>query len=110
MPSITPYDQRPLAALEHLARIQTKGQVTLGLMRQVGCVVVTNDDHTCQTMLRKRKDKTLHQWLVRLDVAIGKAGMWASLPTRSTCDAERAYAARGGRTLTKNRRCSNLRA
>lgn len=64
----------PLAALEHLnALIQTEGQITLGLMRPVGCVAIANDDHTCLAMLRKRKDETLHQLLVRLDAAIGKA-------------------------------------
>jgi len=64
----------PLAALEHLdALIQTEGQITLGLMRPVGCVAIANDDHTCLAMLRKRKDETLHQLLVRLDAATGKA-------------------------------------
>jgi hypothetical protein len=64
----------PLAALEHLnALIQTEGQITLGLMSPVGCVAIANDDHTCLAMLRKRKDETLHQLLVRLDAAIGKA-------------------------------------
>ena len=64
----------PLATLEHLnALIQTEGQITLGLMRPVGCVAIANDDHTCLAMLRKRKDETLHQLLIRLDAAIGKA-------------------------------------
>lgn len=64
----------PLAELAHLnALIQTEGQITLGLMRPVGCVAIANDDHTCLAMLRKPKDETLHQLLVRLDAAIGKA-------------------------------------
>ena len=64
----------PLAALEHLnALIQTEGQITLGLMRPVGCVAIANDDHNCLAMLRRRTDATLHQLRIRLDAAIGKA-------------------------------------
>jgi len=60
-------------ALSHIAELIKNGEITIGVVRPVGCVAVASDGHTTLAMLARRKGKTLAQLLIRLDSAIAKA-------------------------------------
>lgn len=49
------------------------GEITVGVVRPVGCVAVANDGHGTLAMLKRRQGETLQQLLIRLDQAIAKA-------------------------------------
>jgi hypothetical protein len=49
------------------------GQITLGNVRQVGCVAVAHDGRQTLSMLLRRDGETVTQLLTRLDVAIARA-------------------------------------
>lgn len=60
----------------HLPNIESlieDGEITVGVIRPVGCVAIANDGHNSLAMLKRRKGETLQQLLVRLDQAIAKA-------------------------------------
>jgi hypothetical protein len=60
----------------HLPNIESlleDGQITVGILRPVGCVAIANDDHNTLAMLQRRPGETLQQLLLRLDQAIAKA-------------------------------------
>ena len=60
-------------SLPNIAELIDYGEVTIGVVRPVGCVAVANDEDNCMAMLVRRKGETLAQLLARLDLAIGKA-------------------------------------
>jgi hypothetical protein len=59
--------------LPHIAELIQDGEITVGVVRPVGCVAVASDGHTTLAMLARRKGETLAQLLTRLDLAIAKA-------------------------------------
>lgn len=60
----------------HLPNIESlieDGEITVGVIRPVGCVAIANDGHNSLAMLKRRNGETLQQLLIRLDQAIAKA-------------------------------------
>lgn len=60
----------------HLPNIESLiefGEITVGVIRPVGCVAAASDGHNALAMLKRRKGETLQQLLIRLDQAIAKA-------------------------------------
>jgi hypothetical protein len=62
-----------LSLLPNIAELVDYGGITIGQMEPVGCVAVANSEHDCLAMLRRRKNESLGQLLVRLDHAVAKA-------------------------------------
>jgi hypothetical protein len=60
-------------SLPNIAELIDYGEITIGVVRPVGCVAVANDDNNCLAMLVRRHGETLAQLLTRLDLAIAKA-------------------------------------
>jgi hypothetical protein len=60
-------------SLPNIAELIDYGEITIGVVRPVGCVAVANDDDNCLAMLVRRHGETLAQLLTRLDLAIAKA-------------------------------------
>lgn len=61
------------ASLPNLAELITHGEITIGVLRPVGCVATATDEHNCLAMLNRRRGETLVQLLARLDQAVEKA-------------------------------------
>jgi hypothetical protein len=61
------------ASLPNIAELITYGEITLGVLRPVGCVATATDGHNDLAMLVRRRGETLAQLLIRLDLAIDKA-------------------------------------
>jgi hypothetical protein len=62
-----------ILSLPNIAELIEYGEITIGVVRPVGCVAVANDEDNCMAMLARRDGETLAQFLARLDRAIGKA-------------------------------------
>jgi hypothetical protein len=60
-------------SLPNIAELITYGEITLGVLRPVGCVATATDGHNDLAMLVRRRGETLAQLLTRLDLAIAKA-------------------------------------
>ncbi len=60
-------------SLPNLADLITYGEITVGVLRPVGCVATATDGHKSLAMLVRRRGETLAQLLTRLDQAIDKA-------------------------------------
>src|SRR6266478_2256102 len=60
-------------SLPNLADLITYGEITVGVLRPVGCVATATDGHNSLAMLVRRRGETLAQLLTRLDQAIDKA-------------------------------------
>ena len=61
------------ASLPNIAELITYGDITLGVLRPIGCVATATDGHNCLAMLVRRRGESLAQFLIRLDQAIDKA-------------------------------------
>lgn len=61
------------ASLPNIAELIIYGEITVGVLRPVGCVATACDGHNCLAMLVRRHGETLAQLLTRLDQAIEKA-------------------------------------
>jgi hypothetical protein len=59
--------------LPNIAELIKDGEITIGVLRPVGCVAVANDGHNTLAMLVRQKGEPLDQLLTRLDRAIAKA-------------------------------------
>lgn len=57
----------------HIEALIDDGEITVGVMRPLGCVAVATDGHQALAMLRRRPGESLTDLLQRLDVAIEKA-------------------------------------
>jgi len=57
----------------HIAELIDYGEITVGVIKPVGCVAVASDEDCTYAMLVRRKGETLFQLLARLDQAIAKA-------------------------------------
>ena len=60
-------------ALPNIAQLIADGEITVGVLRPIGCVATATDRHNCLAMLVRRRGETLTQLLTRLDLAIAKA-------------------------------------
>jgi hypothetical protein len=58
--------------LPYIAELIKEGEITVGVLRPVGCIATASDGHNCLAMLVRRKGETLTQLLTRLDLAIAK--------------------------------------
>jgi hypothetical protein len=61
------------SALPHIADLINFGDITVGVIEPVGCVATATDGHNCLAMLVRREGESLHELLIRLDLAIAKA-------------------------------------
>jgi len=59
--------------LPYIAELIKDGEITVGVLRPIGCVATASDGDSTLAMLVRRKDETLAQLLTRLDLAIAKA-------------------------------------
>ena len=60
-------------SLPNIAELVADGEITVGVLRPIGCVATATDGHNCLAMLVRRRGETLTQLLTRLDLAIAKA-------------------------------------
>jgi predicted RNase H-like HicB family nuclease len=60
-------------SLPNIADLISDGEITVGVLRPVGCVATASDGHNCLAMLVRRRGETVAQLLTRLDQAIDKA-------------------------------------
>jgi len=60
-------------SLPNIADLISDGEITVGVLRPVGCVATATDGHNCLAILVRRRGETLPQLLSRLDQAIDKA-------------------------------------
>jgi hypothetical protein len=63
----------PLLHLPHIAELIIDGDITVGVVRPIGCVATACDGDSTLAMLVRRRGETLVQLLTRLDLAIAKA-------------------------------------
>ncbi|HUD56494.1 MAG TPA: hypothetical protein VMR02_14795 [Terracidiphilus sp.] len=61
------------ASLPNIADLIAYGEITIGVLRPVGCVATASDEDRTLAMLVRRRGETLAQLLTRLDQAIDKA-------------------------------------
>jgi hypothetical protein len=59
--------------LPNIAELIAHGEITIGVLRPIGCIATASDGHNCLAMLVRRRGETLTQLLTRLDLAIAKA-------------------------------------
>jgi hypothetical protein len=59
--------------LSNIAELIRHGQITVGVIRPMGCVAIANGAHQSLAMLVRRQGESLPQLLERLDLAVGKA-------------------------------------
>ena len=62
-----------LVSLPNIEDLIAYGDITLGVLRPIGCVASAADEDRCLAMLVRRRGETLGQLLTRLDRAIEKA-------------------------------------
>src|SRR4029077_7570733 len=60
-------------SLPNIENLITDGDITLGVLRPVGCIATAADQDRCLAILVRRRGETLVQFLMRLDRAIDKA-------------------------------------
>jgi hypothetical protein len=60
-------------SLPNIANLISDGEITVGVLRPVGCVATATDGYNCLAMLVRRRGETLAQLLTRLDQAIDRA-------------------------------------
>ncbi len=59
--------------LPNIAELIEDGEITIGMLRPVGCVATAADEDCTYAMLVRRRGENLFQLLARLDQAIDKA-------------------------------------
>lgn len=60
-------------SLPNIAQLIDDGEITIGMLRPVGCVATAADEDCTYAMLVRRRGESLFQLLARLDQAIDKA-------------------------------------
>ena len=60
-------------SLPNIENLIAYGDITLGVLRPVGCIATAADEDRCLAMLVRRRGETFVQFLRRLDKAIDKA-------------------------------------
>lgn len=63
----------PAPALPHITELIADGEITIGMLRPIGCVATAVDEDCTYAMLVRRRGESLSQLLSRLDQAIDKA-------------------------------------
>ena len=66
------FDRSPLH-LPNIAELIEDGEITVGILRPIGCVATASDESSTLAMLVRQEGETLFQLLARLDLAIAKA-------------------------------------
>ena len=61
------------SSLPNIAQLIEDGEITIGMLRPVGCVATASDEDCNYAMLVRRRGESLFQLLTRLDQAIDKA-------------------------------------
>lgn len=61
------------SAFPNIADLIKDGEITVGILRPVGCVATACTEDACLAMLVRRKNESLLELLTRLDQAIAKA-------------------------------------
>ena len=61
------------SSLPNIAQLIEDGEITVGMLRPVGCVATASDEDCNYAMLVRRRGESLFQLLTRLDQAIDKA-------------------------------------
>lgn len=61
------------AAFSHIAELIEDGEITIGMLRPIGCVATAADEDCTYAMLVRRRGESLLQLLSRLDQAIDNA-------------------------------------
>ena len=59
-------------SLPHIAELIDYGEITIGMLRPVGCVATAADEDCTYAMLVRRRGESLFQLLARLDQAIDR--------------------------------------
>jgi hypothetical protein len=59
--------------LPHIADLIKDGEITVGVLRPIGCVATACDADSTLAMIVRRRGETFAQLLARLDRAIAKA-------------------------------------
>jgi len=62
-----------VSSLSNIAELIEDGEITIGMLRPVGCVATAADEDCTYAMLLRRRGESLSQLLVRLDQAIDQA-------------------------------------
>lgn len=62
-----------VSSLSNIAELIEDGEITIGMLRPVGCVATAADEDCTYAMLLRRRGESLSHLLVRLDQAIDKA-------------------------------------
>jgi hypothetical protein len=60
-------------SLPYVAQLIDDGEITIGMLRQVGCVATAADEDCNYAMLVRRRGQSLFQLLTRLNRVIDKA-------------------------------------
>lgn len=60
-------------AFPNLAELIEYGEITVGVVRPVGCIAIATDGHNSLAMLQRRRGENFIQLLTRLDSAVDKA-------------------------------------
>jgi hypothetical protein len=60
-------------SLPNIEELIAYGDITVGVLRPIGCLATAADPDRCLAMLIRRRGETLGQLLTRLDQAIDKA-------------------------------------
>ena len=63
----------PVWSLPNIAHLIEDGEITIGMLRPVGCVATAADEDCTYAMLVRRRGESFVQLLSRLDQAIEKA-------------------------------------
>jgi hypothetical protein len=72
-PKAVTKNQPPALSLPYLSEFIEDGQITISMLRSVGCIATAADEDCTYAMLLRRRGETLPQLLIRLDQALDKA-------------------------------------
>ena len=63
----------PALSLPNVAHLIEDGEITIGMLRPIGCVATAADEDCTYAMLVRRRGESLWRFLCRLDQAVDKA-------------------------------------
>jgi hypothetical protein len=61
------------SSLPHIEELIAHGQITIGIIKPIGCVAVAAEGRHSLAMLVRREGEPLNQLLIQLDLAIASA-------------------------------------
>jgi hypothetical protein len=71
-------------SIPNIAQLIDDGEITIGMLRPVGCVATAADEPCNYAMLVRRREESLFQLLTASTRLSTRRSPWASSPTRST--------------------------